>query len=173
MVAAVQDISSIFTPPRSMDLAALLVGDDLNQFEKTIDQFDLEAASWRAQAMAKLANFRPLGGPPSKAEESVRGDLAGALQAVEAGIETLSQPLHSDPAVAQKVAQLTELSAGAGKFVRKLMRRIEKIRVAQHAAHVDLYYGLLALQSELDKSEPLEPFEDPSKLTAFLRGQIA
>lgn len=171
MVAAVQDIASIFTPPRSMDFAALLVGDDLKQLEKKIDQFDVEATSWRAHAMAKLANF-PLMGPPSKAEGEVRGELAGALQAVEEGIETLSQPMHSDPAVAQKVAQIAELSASAGKFVRKLMRRIEKIRVAQHAAHVDLYYGLLALQSELDKPEPLEPFEDPSKLTAFLRSQI-
>ena len=173
---AAKDFANIFTPP-SVDFALLLVGDDLKQFEKQVDRFEVEATAWRSSSLSKL---------PKALDElkkiiddgeggsSINEILSEAIKIVESGIETFSNPMHSDPVMARKMDQLAKLSVSAGKFVRKLMRRIEKTRVAQHTALIDMYYGLLAVRSELEKeSEAVETFDDPAKLGAFLRSQIA
>jgi hypothetical protein len=105
---------------------------------------------------------------------SINELLSEAIKAVESGIEAFGNPMHSDPVMARKVDQLANLSVSAGKFVRKLMRSIEKTRVAQRTALIDMHYGLLAVRSEFEKeSGTVEKFDDPAKLGAFLRSQIA
>lgn len=177
MVAAAvrKDFANIFTPPPSVDFAALLVGDDLKQLDKRVDQFEVEVAAWRAASISRMQALSPVSNRVDVAVTSpVREALSDAIKAVEDGIETFRNPMHSEPAVAQKIDEISKLSVGTGKFVRKLMRRIEKIRVSQHGALVDIYYGLLAIKSELDTdSEAAEKFSDPAKLGAFLRKQIA
>jgi hypothetical protein len=179
MVAATvaRDFANIFTPPPSVDFALLLAGDDIEQFEKRVDQFEIEATAWRSSSLSKLP--KALDELKKMSDDGEDGSLINeilpdAIRVVESGIETFSNPMHSDPVMARKMDQLAELSASAGKFVRKLMSRIEKIRVAQHAALIDMYYGLLAVRSELEKeSEAVETFDDPAKLGAFLRSHIA
>lgn len=180
MVTAAKDFANIFTPPPSVDFALLLAGDDLKQLEKQVDQFEVEATAWRSSSLSKFSKLPKAPDELKKMIDDGEGDssineiLSEAINAVESGIETFSNPMHSDPVMARKMDQLAKLSVSAGKFVRKLMRRIEKTRVAQHAALVDMYYGLLAVRSELEKeSEAVEPFDDPEKLGAFLRSQIA
>lgn len=182
MVAATaaKDFANIFTPPPSVDFALLLVGDDLKQFEKRVDQFEIEATAWRSSSLSKFSKLPKAldelqktidgGGGGSSIDEI----LSEATKVVESGIATFSSPMHSDPVMARKMDQLAKLSVSTGKFVRKLMRRIEKTRVAQHAALIDMYYGLLAVRSELEKeSQAVETFNDPAKLGAFLRRQTA
>ncbi|WP_295845415.1 hypothetical protein [Tardiphaga sp.] len=172
--AVAETFANIFTTPPSLDFAMLVVGDDLKQLEKRVDQFEIEMIRWRATLLPKLEpafeeikRTLPVG---REAEETV----SDAIKVVEDGIAAFSEPLHSDPAVAERIHQLGSISANAGKFVRKLMRGIEKSRVAQHAFFIDMYYGLLAFKSELNKSpEERQNFDDAKKLGAFLRSQIA
>ncbi|MBB5046522.1 hypothetical protein HNR60_001267 [Rhodopseudomonas rhenobacensis] len=178
MVTAAHSFEHIFTAAPSVDFAALLVGDDVKRLEKAVDQFEIAAATWRANAISRLSNLErfPVVSGQAVGEPlapSGVGALSAAMKAVEEGIEAFSKPLHSNSGVAQKIEQIAKLSASTGRFVRKLLRRIEKIRVAQHAAHVDIYYGLLALHSELEQTKPTESFSDPEKLGAFLRSQLA
>ncbi len=174
-VTATKDFSGIFAPSPVMDSSLLAVVDDLKELEQRVDRFETEAVAWRAGAVSKLSKLELDHEGLSANERGVVGQqLSSAIGGVEAGLKSLSEPLHAAPGVAQKVEELAALSKAAGKFVRKLLRRIERIRVAQHAVHVDLYYGLLALQSELEgnKAES-ESFRDPAKLGASLRSQLA
>lgn len=172
---ASKDISDIFAPSPVMDSSLLSVVDDPKQLERRVDGFEAEVTAWRSSAIARLSQLEinPENLDATDRDAVIR-QLNGAIGNVEAGLKSLSQPLHAVPAVAQKVKQLAGVSKAAGKFIRKLLRRIERIRVAQHAVHVDLYYGLLALQSELEgnKAEG-ERFRDPAKLGASLRSQLA
>lgn len=158
-----------------MDGTLFFVGDDLKQLERRVDQFEVEAIAWRAQAIPKLAKLDvDQASLAVSAAPASSVQLTAAIEAVEAGLKMLSQPLHADPGIASQVEALAAASKAAGKLVRKLLRRIERIRVAQHAAHIDLYYGLLAMQSELDGNRGEgERFRDPAKLGASLRSQLA
>jgi hypothetical protein len=171
--ATAKDFAQIFTPPPSFDWAMLTVGDDVKQLEKAIDLFETQAVEWRASTFTKMQSLQQ---GLEQVELAISPELLEqAIKAVEETIVTFSAPMHSDPEMAVKIDQLSKLSTSVGKFVRKLMRRIEKIRVAQHAALIDMYYGLLALRSELEgkDNEPRESFSDPAALGAFLRRQIA
>lgn len=171
--AVAEKFADIFMPPPSLDFAMLVVGDDLKQLEKSVDQFEIEMIRWRAALLVKQKQAfdeikRVLLTP------EVEAVVTDAIKVVEDAIAVFSKPMHGDPAIAERIVQLSSLSINAGKFVRKLVRRIEKIRVAQHAFFVDMYYGLLAFRSELDTSiEGSASFDDPAKLGAFLRSQIA
>jgi hypothetical protein len=176
--ATAEDFDQIFTPLPSLDWATLLIGGDLKKLEKGVELFESQAIEWRATSLAKMQSLKH--GLKEQTDvatttPSVSEILELAIKAVEETIATFSGPMHSSPEMAQKIDQLSKLSNGAGKFVRKLMRRIEKIRVAQHASLVDMYYGLLAFRSELEgkDEEAGESFNDPAALGAFLRRQIA
>jgi hypothetical protein len=174
--ATAKDFAQIFTPPPSFDWAMLTVGDDVKQLGKAIDLFETQAIEWRASTFTKMQSLQQgLEDAELATSSSVSELLEQAIKGVEETIVTFSAPMHSDPEMAAKIDQLSKLSTSVGKFVRKLMRRIEKIRVAQHAALIDKYYGLIALRSELEgkDNEPRESFNDPAALGAFLRRQIA
>ena len=166
--------ADIITPPPALDVAMLLVGDDLKQFERQVDQFETAMLQWRATLLPKL--------PPALDEmkrmrptaSDVEANVLVAIKTVEDGIAVLSTPMHGNPAISDRIDQISRVSNSAGKFVRKLMRRIERIRVAQHAFYVDIYYGLLAVKSEMEKGpEQDRSFSDPAELGAFLRSRIA
>ena len=134
---------------------------------------------WRAaivvqmQAGLKQVEASIGGLPKDVAGRLIAESFSSVLRAIEVNIEAFSVPMHSSPEMASKLDELARLSTSAGKFVRKLMRRVEKVRVAQHSVCVDIYYGLLAFQSEYTDAEPGEIFQDPSELGSFLRRQIA
>jgi hypothetical protein len=94
------------------------------------------------------------------------------LSSVETALATLKTPFHEDPVVAANIDKLAKATPTAGKFVRKLMRRLERVRVSLNAVCVDLYFGLLAVQSELEngnEEEAKNTFSDPVALGAYLR----
>jgi hypothetical protein len=166
--------AGIFAPSPTMDAALLIVGDDLKSLERRIDQYEVDAIAWRANAISKLSKLDIAHVSGAQDRDAIGDQLTSTITVVENGLKILAQPLHADSAVADKVQQLGKASTGAGKFVRKLLRRLERIRIAQHAAHIDLYYGLLALKSELDGNPAeTEEFSDPAKLGASLRKQLA
>jgi hypothetical protein len=167
-----KDSSGIFPPSPVMDESLLTVSDDLKELERRIDSFDVEAANWRASAISKLSQLRVDSGVALSERNAAQAELAAALGVIEKGLKVFDTPMHASPDVARSVDRLTSVSGSSVKFARKLLRRIERIRVAQYAAHVDLYYGLLALQSEFEDPEASETFRDPEKLGAFLRKQL-
>jgi hypothetical protein len=155
--AAASNLAEIFTPSPAMDWTLPSVADDLKKFETQVDRFEAEAATWRAKAIARLSKLN-LDAPDRAIAVT---ELNAAIVAVEKGLAAHSRPLHAEPEV-------------VGKVMQELLRRIERIRVAQHAVHVDLYYGLLALQSELEGNAlETEDFRDRAKLGASLRSQLA
>jgi hypothetical protein len=173
-VAVAKDFANIFASPPSLDFAMLVVGDDLKQLEKRVDQFEIEMITWRATLLSRLQPALDEIERMLPAASDVGRAMSEAIKVVEDGIAAFGKPLHSDPAIAERIDQLSKISSSAGKFVRKLMRRVEKIRVVQHAFFVDMYYGLLAFRSELEKEpEAARSFDDPAKLGAFLRSHIA
>jgi hypothetical protein len=176
--ATATDFARIFTPPPSLDWATLLIGDNLKQLEKRVDLFESEAIAWRANTLTKMQSLQHGLKEQTDVAISTPSDSEiweQVIKNVEETIATFSTSMHSDPEIAQRLDQVSKLSSSAGKFVRKLMRRIEKIRVVQHAALIDMYYGLLAFRSEIDdkNDETGESFTDPAALGAFLRRQIA
>jgi hypothetical protein len=97
------------------------------------------------------------------------------LSSVETALATLKTPFHEDPVVAANIDKLAKATPTAGKFVRKLMHRVERVRVSLNAVCVDLYFGLLAVQSELEngkEEEAKNTFSDPAALGAYLRRHV-
>jgi hypothetical protein len=170
MAALADDIASVFTPPPRVDLASLPAGNNLKQLEKRIEKFETEAIEWRA-------TWTPKFGPALDQIKAEIGDgpseaLTKLLSSVETALATLKTPFHEDPVVAANIDKLAKATPTAGKFVRKLMRRLERVRVSLNAVCVDLYFGLLAVQSELEngnEEEAKNTFSDPVALGAYLR----
>jgi hypothetical protein len=180
LALAKNDLADIFTPPPSFDWANVVIGDDVKKLEKGFDQFERQATEWRSaiigqmqEGMKKLeAGVSSL--PKGEADKIVASAVSNVLQALEESIKTFSTPMHANPEMVSRVDQLSKLSNSAGRFVRKLLRRVEKIRVAQHSTCVDVYYGLLAFQSEhADHEKGGRAFSDPEELGACLRQHIA
>jgi hypothetical protein len=140
------NFSGIFASPAMVDGAALAASDNLDQLRHRVNEYNAEAASWRAGVVAALSQLRADDDFGLSDNDAAQATLATTLEEVEEQLKALATPLLAMPGVALSVDRLSGLSSGSGKLVRKLLRRIERIRVAQHAAHVDLYYGLLALQ---------------------------
>jgi hypothetical protein len=177
-LAAKNDL--IFSPPPTFDWTDLVIGDDLKALEKRVDLYETSSRGWRAtiglqmQTGLKEVEGSLTGVPKELAAEVIAKSFGGVLKALEENIENFSVPMHSNPEMKAKLEELAKLSTSAGKFVRKLMRRVEKIRVSQHSVSVDLYYGLLAFLSEhTDEANQGETFSDPSNLGSYLRRQIA
>jgi hypothetical protein len=169
MAALADNIASVFTPPPRMDLASLTAGNNLKHLEKRIEKYETEALEWRA-------TWTPKFGPALDQIKSEIGDgsteaLTKLLSSVETALVILKTPFHEDPVVAANIDEITKATPTAGKFLRKLMRRLERVRVSLNAVCVDLYFGLLAVQSELENGneETKNTFSDPVALGAFLR----
>jgi hypothetical protein len=180
LAAAKIELANIFTPPPSFDWADVVAGDDLKKLEKGFDQYDRQAMQWRSTIVGQMqeglkkleTGVSPL--PKDEADKIVAAVVGDVLKALEESIATFSTPMHANPEMAGRVDQLSKLSNSAGRFVRKLLRRIEKVRVAQHSTCVDVYYGLLAFQSEhTDGRKDNRAFGDPEELDAFLRQHMA
>lgn len=180
LAAAKNDLASMFTPPPSFDWADAVIGDDLKMLEKRFERYEHEAIQWRStiashmqQGLGKL-EAAVSGLPKDEVDRMIAGAVGNALEALEEDIATFSAPMHANPEIASRVDQLSKLSTSAGRFVRKLLRRMEKVRVAQHSACVDIYYGLLAFQSEhVEDRGNGKSFRDPAELGTFLRRLIA
>jgi hypothetical protein len=175
-VALLHDISSVFTPPPSVDWASLPAGDGLKRVEKRIEKFETDATEWRALLVPKLNPL--LEGIKAKVvdklDESSSNALAGLSSSIEQTLEILKTPMHHDPIVAAKIEELSKAAPSAGKFLRKLMRRAERTRVSLYEACVDMYYGILAFRSEFENCEEAnQTFNDPAALGAFLRRNVA
>jgi hypothetical protein len=168
-----ENIASIFTPPPTVDWASLPVGDDLKRLEKRIEKFETDAIEWRAIWAPKFGPEldRIKAGIGDDSTGLVSEALTKLLSSVETTLATLKIPMHEDPVVAAKIDEFARLAPTAGKFLRKLMRRIERVRVSLNATCVDLYFGILAVQSEIEntKQETKETFTDPVALGTFLR----
>ena len=161
----------LFAPSPAMDWARLSVASDIKQIEMQVDAYAKAAATWRAASIARLSQ---IGTIDTEAWAHGDRDINAAIEAVELGLKAHSLPLQSDPDVARKLREITEQSPAIGKLLSKMLERLERVRVAQHAVHVDLYYGLLALQSEFDRDDgEAEHFRDPESLGASLRSQLA
>ena len=163
------NIASVFTPPPRVDWASLPAGDDLKRLEKRIEKFETEAIEWRA-------TWTPKFGPALDQIKAEIGDgsseaLTKLLSSVETALATLRTPIYEDPVVAAKIDELVKAAPTAGKLLRKLMRRVERVRVSLNAICVDLYFGILAVKSELENGneETKNTFSDPVALGAFLR----
>lgn len=180
LVAAKNDLASMFTPPPSFDWADAVSGDDLKTLEKRFARYEHEAMQWRSTIAGHMQlGLEKLEGavaslPKDEADRLIVGVVGNVLVALEGNIAVFSTPMHANPEIAGRVDQLSKLSTGTGKFVRKLLRRMEKVRVASYSACVDIYYGLLAFQSEhAEDREKGESFRDPAELGTFLRRLIA
>jgi hypothetical protein len=170
MAALADNIANVFTPPPRMDLASLPAGNNLKDLEKRIEKYEAEALEWQA-------TWTPKFGPALDQIKAEIGDgsseaLTKLLSTVETALVILKTAFHEDPSVAANIDKLAKATPTAGKFLRKLMRRLERVRVSLNAVCVDLYFGLLAVQSELDNSKEEEAknaFSDPAALGAYLR----
>jgi len=170
----------LFTPPPSFDWTNALIGDDLKNLEKKFDRFEQQSIHWRtAIAGQMLEGLKKVEAavselPKDEANKMIVEAVGSVIGALEETLRTFSEPMHANPEIAVRVEQLAKLSNSAGKFVRKLLRRVEKVRVLQHAACVDVYYGLLAFQSEhVEDGRDKKTFSDPTELGAFLRQNMA
>jgi hypothetical protein len=180
LAAASDEFSHIFTPPPSVDWAALVIGDDLKNFERMIDRFENDQTVWRTETAAKMrTGLQKLSAaaadlPRNSAKEIYAAGLAPAIEALNETIKSYSVPLHEQqPAVSGLVETLGSLAPGSSKFLRKQLRGIEQLRVVQHNACVDWYYGLLAFLSEFeDEAERGPSFSDPDELERFLRQSL-
>jgi hypothetical protein len=180
VAALKQESLHIFSPPPTTDWAAIWVGDDVKAFEKNTDRFESEMLRWRTKTASDLrVAFEKMkvaarDVPSAVRIAAVHEAVEPTLKAVEEVIEAYSIPMHSTPEFSDRIDLIGKLSASTGKSLRKLMRRIEKIRVAQHNFCVDMYYSLIAFQSEFDpEGNEGESFSEGAKASAFLRKLIA
>jgi hypothetical protein len=180
LAAAKSDLANIFAPPPSFDWADVVIGDDLKRLEKTADMYERQALEWRSniakqmQEGLKKLEVALADIPTNEADKAILEATWAPLKALEESIATFSVPMHANPEISSKVELISKRSGSAGRFLRKLFRRIERIRIAQHAASVDAYYGMLAFQSEhMEDGKGGQAFSDPEELGAFLRQHIA
>lgn len=169
----------VLSPPPAFDWADIVIGDDLKALEKRFDQYEAETLRWRSTIAAQMqAGLKKVEAsipdvPKEQAAQLIDEGVRSILEVLEKNIESFSVPMHDNPEIVSRLDLIAKLSTKAGRFIRKLLRRAEKIRVAQHATCVDMYYGLLAFRSEHEARAGGETFSDPSELASFLRRQIA
>lgn len=177
-LAAQIDFALMLIPPPKADLAFAVVSGDLKSLEKRVGSFEQEALEWRIGLVAGLRKVLSQADAGIKdIQEEEKLDVVRRLffplnDLFEGMIRDFSTPMHVEPEFATKIEEISKLSSSAGKFVRKLMRRVEKIRVAQYNACIDVYYALLAFQSEFDRESTGPSFTDGNSAEEFLRKQF-
>jgi hypothetical protein len=177
--AAKTDLAQIFASAPSFNFDEVIAS-DISGMEKALSSYEVEAAKWRCatlqlfQDAVKKIEAATAGVPKTVADETIVEWTSAVLKIVEEAFPAFSVPLHdANPDIAAKLDLIAAVSRNSAKTVRKFFRRIEQIRVAQHGAMVDLYYAVLAFQSEhLHDAKGGEAFSDPEKLRAFLRQHV-
>lgn len=156
LAVASQELSQAFEPIRQPDWAGLLVADDVRGLQKKVDQFEIDTSTWRANmAMRIRASFDMLKAnvtalPEAEAYKIVQGAVAPAIGALNEAIHSHESPLHSDPRVSLLLETIASNSPTTAKTLRKILRRIERLRVDRYNACVDMYYALLTFETEFD-----------------------
>jgi hypothetical protein len=175
LVAAKTDLVQIFASAPSFNIDDVVAG-DIAGMEQALDTYEANAAKWRSgialqfQEEVKKLEAALAGVPKAVADEAIVDMTSTILKVIEETFSSYGVPLHAAPDTAAKLDLIATLSRNSGNAVKRIYRRIERIRVAQHATTVDLYYALLAFQSEhLDDAKGGATFSDPEKLRIFLR----
>jgi hypothetical protein len=179
LAAAKTDLVQIFASAPSFNFDEVIAG-DLAGMEKALSSYEAEAAKWRSgtvqlfQDAVKKIEAATAGVPKTVADETIVEWTLAVLKIVEEAIPAFSVPLHhANPDIAAKLDLIAAVSRNSAKTVRRIFRGIERIRVAQHGALVDLYYAVLAFQSEhLHDAKGGEAFSDPERLRVFLRQHV-
>jgi hypothetical protein len=181
-VAALRhEFEGLVTPVPAVDWVALFeAAETLKDFERAIDRFESETATWRRETeehfRAGLARLKVAGADLSRVQlaEITIPMTDDFLEVLDDSIRKYAVPFDDRSDTKEVLAKIAKASTGAAKFCRKQLRRIERVRVKQYNFLVDLHYALLAYASEFeDEDEGKEAFADPGELGAFLRKQVA
>lgn len=179
-LAAVRtEFAEIFTPPPSVDLASAVVGDDLKSFEHMVDEFEAEQTAWRVSTALKyratLENGHNVARSVGREEmwKFCQDSIVPLLSTFDEALEKISIPLHELPETIDKLRTIQSMSVSAARFLRKQLRRVERIRVLSYNAIVEWEYGLRAFISEFEPEEERGPtFSDPAELESFIRSSL-
>lgn len=180
LAIASREFSETFAAIPRSDWLGDLVVDDVSDLRRKVDEFEVQTSTWRATMSAKMRtaieNLRAEveGLPSDKADAAVAGAVKPALAALDEAIHAHDQPLHSDSRFVPLLGIIARESPGTAKMIRKLLRRIERLRVERRNACVDMYYGLLALEAEFDPdSRTTQTFTSGKEAASYLRKLIA
>ncbi|MFG1205567.1 hypothetical protein [Xanthobacter flavus] len=181
MVAALTkgDFERLFEAPPAHDwTAAFEAVEDLNAFARKVDEFSKESKRWISgmqQNFEKAAadiHEKVAGVPLADVRVMAEPAISRMIEAVEDCMKAHGEPIHERAAGRDQLSKLRQISGPTGRYLRKVLNRLEDVRVERYNALVDLYYGLLALRSEFaEKDGP--SFSDGSSLRDFLRSKIA
>jgi hypothetical protein len=173
------DFAHMFTPPPAFDWGSV-IAEDLKDFERMVDRFEAEQAKWRTETAMKVRKgledlkAKAVDVPRADAYAMLEADLAEALSAIDDTIKSFAVPMLENPQLIDRLASISKTSPSAGRFLRKQLRRAERVRVQSHNALVDFYYSILAFFSEFEPDEEQGPtFSDPAELTNFIRSRLA
>jgi hypothetical protein len=180
LAVASREFFETFTAIPRSDWLGDLVVDDVSDLRKKVDEFEAQTSTWRATMSAKMRtaieNLRTEveALPSDKADVAVVSAVKPALAALDEAIHAHDQPLHSDPRFVPLLGVIARESPGTAKVIRKLLRRIERLRVERRNACVDMYYALLAFETEFDAdSRATQTFTSGKEASSYLRKLIA
>lgn len=181
MVAALTkvDFERLFEAPPAHDwTAAFEAVEDLNAFSRKVDEFATESKRWilglrrNFEIGAAGIHEKVAGLPLADIRIAAEPSLTQMIRAVEDCMKAHAQPIHERATDREQLAKLRQISGPTGRYLRKVLNRLEDVRVERYNALVDLYYALLALRSEFEEGE--EPsFTDGASLRDFLRSKTA
>lgn len=181
MVAALTkvDFERLFEAPPAHDwTAAFEAVEDLNAFSRKVDEFATESKHWVAgmrrnfKVAAADIHEKVAGVPLADVRIAAEPSLTQMIRAVEDCMKAHALPIHERAADREQLAKLRQISGPTGRYLRKVLNRLEDVRVERYNALVDLYYGLLALRSEFAEEDG-PSFSDGASLREFLRSDIA
>lgn len=181
MVAALTkvDFERLFEAPPAHDwTAAFEAAEDLNTFSRKVDAFAAESKRWIAGMRQKFEmgaadiHEKVAGVPLSDVRVMAAPAISQMIEAVEDCMKAHGEPIHERAADRGQLAKLRQISGPTGRYLRKVLNRLEDVRVERYNALVDLYYGLLALRSEFAEEDG-PSFSDGASLREFLRSDIA
>lgn len=180
LAVAKQELTDAFAALPQPDWAGLLVADDVHGLQKKVDQFEIDTSVWRANMARRMresfdtlkSETRAL--PEAGAYIAVQSAVAPAISGLEDAIRAHDNPLHSDPRVGAMLETIASRSPPTAKTIRKILRRIERLRVERRNACVDMYYALLAFETEFDPdSKSRSTFTSGAEAASYLRKLIA
>lgn len=178
LAEAFQDVSIL--PPTFDLLQAMNAARDLKELERVIEQGERDLVSWRIDTQRKLRLAMGIvddqaansGLPKAMIGEILAPQLEKIWEPLDDLLEVYGTPVTERPDY--PAATVAKIKGPAGRFMRKLLQRVEDLRIEQYNAIVDWKYGLLGLASEYDSdNRPTESFTDGAELAAFLRRNTA
>lgn len=180
LAVASREFSDTFAAIPQSDWLGDFVVDDVADLRRNVDKFEADTSTWRATMAAgmrtAIERLQEKVGALSQdiAAQTVQDAVRPALVALDDAIHAHDQPLHSDPRFVPLLGMIARESPGTAKVIRKLLRRIERLRVDRRNTCVDMYYGLLALEAEYDvDSRSKQTFTSGSRAADHLRRLIA